>query len=162
MAALSAVRVQVVLTFRHLSCIWKNYCNYSELFINHQGLALGRNPQWSHKMKKLSNVRHWIQPQWNFSNLDHLYSSLGIGFNLFWLLCILTTIFTVTVYWIIKHLYILSYQIRHVIEYPTMYYFGDPRHTQSLTAFMIFTEYSWEFQWKLHCGNVVNMPNGFH
>ena len=31
--------------------------------------------------------------------------------------------------------------IRHVYEYPTMYYVGKPRHTQSMIAYMILTEY---------------------
>ena len=48
--------------------------------------------------------------------------------------------------------------IGHVNEYPTMHCFGVPRHTQSMRAFKILTEYFWKFQWKLHCGNVVYMP----
>ena len=48
--------------------------------------------------------------------------------------------------------------IGRVNEYPTMHYFGLPRHTQSVIAYMICTEYLWKFQWKLHCGNAVNMP----
>ena len=48
--------------------------------------------------------------------------------------------------------------IRHVNEYPTMQYFGIPRHTQSMIANMILTEKFWKFQWKLHCGSVGNMP----
>ena len=35
-----------------------------------------------------------------------------------------------------------------------MHYSWIPRHTQSM---MILTEYFWKFQWKLHCGNVVNL-----
>ena len=36
----------------------------------------------------------------------------------------------------------------HVNEYPTTHYFGYPRHTQSMIAFIILTEYFWKFQWK--------------
>ena len=36
--------------------------------------------------------------------------------------------------------------IGHVSEYPTMHYFGNPRHTQSMIAYMILTEYFWKFQ----------------
>ena len=44
-----------------------------------------------------------------------------------------------------------SVSIGHVNEYPnpTMYYFGNPRHTQSMTAYMILTEHFWKFQWKI-------------
>ena len=45
--------------------------------------------------------------------------------------------------------YIHSFNaIGHVNEYliPTMYYFGNPRHTQSMIAFVILTEYIWKFQ----------------
>ena len=31
--------------------------------------------------------------------------------------------------------------IGHVNEYPTMHYFGNPRHTQSMIGYMILTEY---------------------
>ena len=48
--------------------------------------------------------------------------------------------------------------IGHVNEYPTMHYFRVPRHTRSMIAYKILTEYFWKFQWKLHCGNVVNKP----
>ena len=48
--------------------------------------------------------------------------------------------------------------IGHVNEYPTMHYFGIPRHTQSMIANKILTEYFWKFSEKFHCGNVVNMP----
>ena len=37
--------------------------------------------------------------------------------------------------------------IGHVNEYPTMHYFGIPRHTQSMIAYKILTEYFWKFQW---------------
>ena len=37
-------------------------------------------------------------------------------------------------------------QIEHIDEYPTMHYFGNPRPTQSMTAYMILTEYFWKFQ----------------
>ena len=36
----------------------------------------------------------------------------------------------------------------HVYEYPTMHYFGIPRHTQSLIAYRLLTEYFWKFQYK--------------
>ena len=38
--------------------------------------------------------------------------------------------------------------MRHVNvnEYPTMHYFGNSRHTQTLIAYMILTEYLWKFQ----------------
>ena len=39
-----------------------------------------------------------------------------------------------------------------------MHYFGNPRHTHSMLAYKIFTEHFRKFQWKLHCGNAVNMP----
>ena len=32
-------------------------------------------------------------------------------------------------------------QIGHVKEYSTMQYFGNPRHTQSMMAYMILTEF---------------------
>ena len=41
------------------------------------------------------------------------------------------------------NVFILGY----VNEYPTMHYFGIPRHTQSMIAFEILTEYFWKFQW---------------
>ena len=36
--------------------------------------------------------------------------------------------------------------IGHVNEYPTMHYFGNPGHTQSMTVYKILTEYFWKFQ----------------
>ena len=33
--------------------------------------------------------------------------------------------------------------------YPTMYYIGNPRHTQSMIAYMFLTEYFWIFQKKV-------------
>ena len=30
-------------------------------------------------------------------------------------------------------------------EYPTMHYFGIPRHTQSMISYKILTEYFWKF-----------------
>ena len=51
-----------------------------------------------------------------------------------------------------------SHSIGHDNGYPTLHYFGNPRHTQSMIAYMILTSYFWEFQWKLHCGNAVNIP----
>ena len=35
-----------------------------------------------------------------------------------------------------KRLYHQSIVIGHVNEYPTMHYFGNPRHTQSMVAYM--------------------------
>ena len=58
--------------------------------------------------------------------------------------------------------------IGHVNEYPIMHCFGKPRHTQSMTAYMILTEYFWKFRWKaplvknsmlLTCPIVLNLPN---
>ena len=39
--------------------------------------------------------------------------------------------------------------IGHVNEYPKMNYFGNPGHTLSMIAYMIFTEYWWKSQWKI-------------
>ena len=36
-----------------------------------------------------------------------------------------------------------------VNECPTMHYFGNPRHTQSMIAYVILTEYFWKFQGKV-------------
>ena len=36
----------------------------------------------------------------------------------------------------------------HVNEYPTMHCFGNPRHTQSMIAYMILTEYFWKSRYK--------------
>ena len=44
--------------------------------------------------------------------------------------------------------------IGHVNEHPTMHYFWIPRHTQSMMACKILTEYPSE---KLHGGNVFNV-----
>ena len=49
-------------------------------------------------------------------------------------------------------------RIGHVNEYPTMHYFGIPRHTPSMIAYKSLTEYSGKSSETLHCGNVVNMP----
>ena len=43
----------------------------------------------------------------------------------------------------------LILKIGHVNEYPTMHYFGIPRHTQSMMAYKILTEYFWKSQWKI-------------
>ena len=37
----------------------------------------------------------------------------------------------------------------HVDEYPTMHYFGIPRHILSMIAYKILTEYFWKFQRKI-------------
>ena len=34
----------------------------------------------------------------------------------------------------------------HVNNHPTIHYFGIPRHTQSMIAYKILTEYFWKFQ----------------
>ena len=48
--------------------------------------------------------------------------------------------------------------IRHVNEYPTMHHFGNPRHTQSMIAFIRFLlSISGNSSEKLHCGNFANM-----
>ena len=39
-------------------------------------------------------------------------------------------------------------KIGHVYEYPTMHDIGISRHSQSMTACMILTEYFWEFKSK--------------
>ena len=56
------------------------------------------------------------------------------------------------------HRGILSQTIGHVNEYPTMHYFGNPRHTQSMIAYKILTEFFWKSGEKLECGIVVDMP----
>ena len=43
-----------------------------------------------------------------------------------------------------------SEEIGHVNEYPTMHYFGNPKHTQLMIAYMILTEYFLEILVK-HC-----------
>ena len=52
--------------------------------------------------------------------------------------------------------YIVRISIGHVNEYPTMHYFGNPRHAQSMIAYMILI--SGNSSEKLNCGNVANMP----
>ena len=47
--------------------------------------------------------------------------------------------------------------IGHVSEYPTMHYFGNPRHTQSMIAYMILS-ISGKSSEKLYCRNVANVP----
>ena len=46
----------------------------------------------------------------------------------------------------------------HVNDYPTMHYFGIPRHTQSMIAYKTLTSFSGNSSEKLYCGNVVKMP----
>ena len=49
--------------------------------------------------------------------------------------------------------------IEHVNEYPTIHYFRNPRHTQSMIAYKILTEYSREYLYVIfHCGYVVVVP----
>ena len=42
-----------------------------------------------------------------------------------------------------------QFAIGRVNEYLTMHYIGIPRHTQSMIAYKILTEYIWIFQWKI-------------
>ena len=51
-------------------------------------------------------------------------------------------------------------QIRHVDEYPTMHYIGNPGHARWMIAYKISfrLSISGNSSWKLCCGNVVNMP----
>ena len=37
-----------------------------------------------------------------------------------------------------------------------MHYIGNPRHTQSMIAYMILTKHFWYSSEKLNCGNVVH------
>ena len=40
--------------------------------------------------------------------------------------------------------------VAHVNQYPKIHYFGNPRHTQSMIAYIIIlTEYFWKFQRKI-------------
>ena len=43
----------------------------------------------------------------------------------------------------------MSPTIEHVNEYPTMNYFGNPEHTQSMISYKILIEYFWKFQSKI-------------
>ena len=43
----------------------------------------------------------------------------------------------------------ISWLIGHVNEYPTMHYYWNPRHTRSMIAYIVLTEYFWKFQWKI-------------
>ena len=40
----------------------------------------------------------------------------------------------------------IMYNNRACYEYPTMHYFGIPRHTQLMMAYMTLTKYFWKFQ----------------
>ena len=53
---------------------------------------------------------------------------------------------------------VLHCVIVHVNDYPTMHYFGIPRHTQSILAYKILTSISGNSSEKLYCGNAVKMP----
>ena len=44
---------------------------------------------------------------------------------------------------------VMCLSIGHVNEYPTMHYFGIPRHCQSMIAYKILTEYFWKLQRKI-------------
>ena len=59
------------------------------------------------------------------------------------------------------HIQQVYFIIGHVIEYPTMYYFRNPRHTQSIITYKILTEYLFLENPVKNCivgGNVFNMP----
>ena len=43
----------------------------------------------------------------------------------------------------------IEISIGYVNKYPTMHYFGNPRHIQSMIAFLILTEFIWKFQWTI-------------
>ena len=45
----------------------------------------------------------------------------------------------------------------NVNDYPTMHYFGIPRHIQSSVAYKILNEYFWNSSEILNCGNVIDM-----
>ena len=45
----------------------------------------------------------------------------------------------------------LAIIIEHVNEYPTIHYFGNPRHTLSMIAYILLTECFWKFQRKIAC-----------
>ena len=45
------------------------------------------------------------------------------------------------------HRHIITYMpMGHVNEYATMHYFGNPKHSQSMIAYMILNEYLLNFQ----------------
>ena len=56
-------------------------------------------------------------------------------------------------------LWSFSASIGHVNKYPTIHHFGNPRHTQSMIAYKILTEYFWEIPVK-NCivGVVLTCP----
>mgnify|MGYP001796296628 FL=1 len=43
-------------------------------------------------------------------------------------------------------LYDITQLIGHINEYPKMQYYGNPRHIESIIAYMCLTEYFWKFQ----------------
>ena len=47
--------------------------------------------------------------------------------------------------------------IGHVYEYPVMHYFENPRHTQSMIAYMILTEIPGNFSENERSGNVISL-----
>mgnify|MGYP001800150585 FL=1 len=51
--------------------------------------------------------------------------------------------------------YHFCFPIGHVTKHSTMCYFGISRHTQSLTAYKMLTQYFWDSRFQLHCGNAV-------
>ena len=50
----------------------------------------------------------------------------------------------------------LALSIGDVNAFPTMHYFENPRHTQTIIAYMTLTEYFWRFQW----GGFKEIPVG--
>ena len=42
-----------------------------------------------------------------------------------------------------------SFSKGHVTEYSTMHYFGIPRHTKTMIAYKILTEYFWKIKIKI-------------
>ena len=78
---------------------------------------------------------HFLRSEiWRVAYRIHVY------FHIFWYLCLM------------NHANLKWFQCDncmstgHINEYPTMHYFGVPRHTQSTIAYKILTEYFWEFQ----------------
>ena len=47
--------------------------------------------------------------------------------------------------------------IGHVYEYPAVKYFENPRHTQSMIAYMVLTKMPGNFSENVRCGNVINL-----
>ena len=61
--------------------------------------------------------------------------------------CILTIYVNFVSFFYIMIIVIMIVMIIGLVnEYPTMHYFGNPRHTQSMIAYVILTGYLWKFQ----------------